>query len=340
MSLSSTNNRNDYLGNDSTPDYDYTFRIFSRTDLLVTVRDPDTDVETTLTIDVDYTPDGVGDAGGGQITLIDASQAWISADGDLDTNWVLTIRRVRPLTQLADIRNQGEFFPETHEDVFDHLIMIDQQQQDEINRSVKLAETIASEDFDPTLPLDIQDHPNEAIVVNATGDGLDFYPASSLVGPTGATGAGVTGATGAAGPTGAQGITGPTGPAGATGAQGATGPVGATGSAGATGATGNTGAQGSTGPAGATGAQGTTGPTGPAGPTGATGTTGPTGPTGPQGSTGPAPTGDITVSNGNYIYFGLSSVDGSWRIYSDGSLNFVAERRESGVWVEKGGFVP
>ena len=170
MSLSSTNNRNDYVGNGNVDTYAYSFRIFDETDLLVTVRNT-SDVETTLVLTTDYTVTGVGDAGGGNVVLVNSGQAWLDGGGDLLTNYALTIRRVRPLTQTTDIRNQGSFFPETHEDSFDHSIMIDQQLDEAIDRAVKLPETIASSVFDPTLPTDIAESPNGVVCINPTGDG-------------------------------------------------------------------------------------------------------------------------------------------------------------------------
>ncbi len=170
MSIASQVSRADYVGNGATDEYDYPFLIFANTDLLVTTRDAD-GVESTLVLTTDYTVDGVGDADGGTITL---------TGGNLDSGETLTIRRVRPIKQNTDIRNQGEFFPETHEDAFDHFIMVDQQQQDEIDRALKLPETIDDSAFDPTLPADIADHPAHAIVVNEDGDGFDLV--SNLAG--------------------------------------------------------------------------------------------------------------------------------------------------------------
>lgn len=162
MSIASQTSRVDYVGNGNTSEYDFTFLIFSESDLLVSVRDAD-DVQTTLVLDTDYTVDGVGDANGGSITLL---------AGNLDSGNVITIRRVRELTQETDIRNQGEFFPETHEDTFDHLIMVDQQQQDEIDRSIKLPETVAASGFDSTLPSNIGDSGNAVLTVNSEGNGF------------------------------------------------------------------------------------------------------------------------------------------------------------------------
>lgn len=46
----------------------------------------------------------------------------------------------------------------------------------------------------------------------------------------------------------------------------------------------------------------------------------------------------VTISTGNYLYFGDSATDGSWRMYQSGD-NLVVERRESAVWVEKSAFL-
>lgn len=291
MSLSNTNSRNAYIGNDTTAVYPYTFHIIADSHLLVHVKEIATGNETLLVLNTDYSVAGAGEVNGGNLTLIDLGQAWISGSGFLNTGWDIILRRNTPLTQLTDIRNQGEFFAETHEDAFDKLTEIDQTQQDEIDRSVKLAETTDPADFDPTLPADITLKPLYFPRVNSTADGLDLVPQSDLFGFTGPTGPqGTTGPTGPSGPTGATGPqaatgpTGPSGPTGPTGITGATGPVAATGPTGPQGTTGPTGASG---PTGATGPQGTTGPTGPTGTTGPTGAQGTTGPTGPQGTTGP-----------------------------------------------------
>lgn len=180
MSLSSTTNRVSYTGNGTTATYSYTFKIYAQTDLKVIVKNTSTGAETVLTISTDYTVTGVSDTSGGTIVLVDDSQAWIDGSGYLDTGYTLTIRRVRPLTQTADIRNQGDFYAEVHEDVFDKLTMVDQQQQDEIDRSVKLPDTILSSTFDPTLPADIGTA-NAALVVNSSGDGFDMGPTTTQI---------------------------------------------------------------------------------------------------------------------------------------------------------------
>ena len=131
MTIPSENYRNDYPGDGSNDTFSYTFKITSESDIKVSQRDTD-DVETELTLNVDYTVTGVGALNGGSIVL---------TAGNLTADYQLTIRRDSDLTQLTDVRNQGDFYPEVHEDTFDHLASVDLTQQSEIDRSVKVSET-------------------------------------------------------------------------------------------------------------------------------------------------------------------------------------------------------
>lgn len=161
-----TNNRNDAIGTNSTPTYPYGFKILDATDLRVTVRDL-VGAETRLTYPTHYSVAGVGLKAGGSITLVGGGNPWQDGSGNLLTGVSISTRRVRPLTQETDIRNQGDFAAEVHEDTFDNLTMVLQQQQDELDRSIKIGET--HEAFNADLPAIIA---GAAIGYNATGDGL------------------------------------------------------------------------------------------------------------------------------------------------------------------------
>jgi len=143
MTIATTHSRMDYTGTGATDNYSYTFKIFSASDLLVTQQD-DAGVETTLTLNTDYTVSGVGDTSGGSITLL---------AGNLPASYLLTIRRVRELKQETDLRTQGDFYPEIHEDEFDKQMMVDQQQQVEIDRSMKLPETVSGISVELPVPV-------------------------------------------------------------------------------------------------------------------------------------------------------------------------------------------
>lgn len=180
MSISSSTSRNDYVGNGAVDTYNYSFRIFDEADLTVTVRNT-SGVETTLALTTDYTVTGVGASAGGTIVLVNSAQSWLDGDGDLKSGYALTIRRVLDLVQETDIRNQGAFYPEIHEDQFDKLVMIAQQQQDEVNRSARMPETISSSAFDPTFPSSLPDNPGATVIVNTAGDGFDLGPTADQI---------------------------------------------------------------------------------------------------------------------------------------------------------------
>jgi len=116
MTVPSTRFREDYAGNGSATSFPYAFRIFKATDLVVTKTD-NSGNETTLTLGTDYTVTGAGSYNGGAVVLTTA----------LPTSYRLTIERVLAIKQETDLRNQGEFLAETHEDAFDRLTMIVQR---------------------------------------------------------------------------------------------------------------------------------------------------------------------------------------------------------------------
>lgn len=146
-------NRTDAVGANSTGTYSYTFRILTQNDLRITVRNPSSNVESTLVLTTDYTVSGVGDVGGGSITLVDVDQVWLGTGNFLNTSWPITLRGVESLVQETDIRNQGDYYPEGIEDAFDYQMRISQQQQDQIDRSAKLPETISPATVSMTLPV-------------------------------------------------------------------------------------------------------------------------------------------------------------------------------------------
>jgi len=158
MSITNTNTRNDYVGNGSVSTYSYTFKIFLEQDLTVIKKDATTNVETSLILNTHYTVTGVGLTAGGSITLI---------TGNLANQDTLSILRVEPLTQLTEFRNQSEYFASLHENAFDKMTMITQQQKEELNRSVKLPVSAAS--VSTTLPIPTA---NNVIGWNATATAL------------------------------------------------------------------------------------------------------------------------------------------------------------------------
>lgn len=116
MTVSTEVDHNDYIGNGVTTSFPYTFRIFKKSDLVVQVVDLNENI-TELILDTDYTVTGAGGYSGGNVILMSS----------LANGYQISISRELPVTQETDLRNQGKFFAEVHEDAFDKLTMLIQQ---------------------------------------------------------------------------------------------------------------------------------------------------------------------------------------------------------------------
>lgn len=68
MTVSTVVDHNDYTGNGVTTSFPYTFRIFKKTDLAVSVVDLDENI-TVLVLDTDYTVTNAGGYNGGNVVL-------------------------------------------------------------------------------------------------------------------------------------------------------------------------------------------------------------------------------------------------------------------------------
>lgn len=136
MSLTNLTTKTPYAGNGVTTVFPFTFKVFQAADLVVTETTA-AGVTTTLVLNTDYTVTGAGLDAGGSITRIGATSPPPTGTTGL-------IRRVLALTQTADIRNQSAFYAAIHEDVFDKLAMVDQQQEEEIGRSLQIPEQFSA----------------------------------------------------------------------------------------------------------------------------------------------------------------------------------------------------
>jgi len=116
MTLSSATNEWEYAGNGVTTVFAYTTKIHAASHLVVTVVDS-TGTSSVKVLNTDYTVSGVNSSSGGSVTFTTAPAA-------LST---VVIERTVPLTQSTDIKNQGDFYPESHENTFDRLTMAIQQ---------------------------------------------------------------------------------------------------------------------------------------------------------------------------------------------------------------------
>lgn len=116
MTVSTEINHEEYVGNGITYVFPYRFRILKASNMAVVSIDPD-GIETILALNTNFTLSGVGAYTGGNVTLTNP----------LPSGWGLTLTRELKAIQETDLRNQGTFFAETHEDAFDYLTMLIQQ---------------------------------------------------------------------------------------------------------------------------------------------------------------------------------------------------------------------
>jgi hypothetical protein len=147
-----------YVGNNIVDEFSYDFRVEDKNQLIV-FETSDTGVETTLTVDTDYTVAGIGVDGGGLITR---------TAGPLPTNYIWYIRSNYQETQLTSFESQGAFFPAVHEAAMDKLTFLIQQILDEKNRSPKV-----SDSYSGVLPLTLEP-PEAGQIVRWKGDLTGF----------------------------------------------------------------------------------------------------------------------------------------------------------------------
>lgn len=172
MTLSTTTNRTAYQGSGSAGPFSVPFKFFSASDLEV-IKTSASGADTTLTPTTHYTVSGAGDRSGGAVTLLSA----------LASGETLTIRRVTPVTQETSFRNQGTFSGASHEDALDRVVMIGQQQEDAIQRSLKLRASKNPASYNLEIPAPSATNTGKVVTATADGFTLSTLDSSSVALP-------------------------------------------------------------------------------------------------------------------------------------------------------------
>ena len=157
MTVSTDSIKVSYSGDDSTTVFAYTFKVFDEDDLVVIIRDAN-GVETTKTITTDYTVSGVGDVGGGNVTML-------TAPASTET---LLILREQPITQGLDLVPNDPFPADSIEEALDKLVFMMQQQAEELDRCIKLSKTNTMTSTEFTVSA--ADRANEVFSFDASGE--------------------------------------------------------------------------------------------------------------------------------------------------------------------------
>lgn len=128
MTVSTTDSQIDYSSGG--PSFPIPFKFLRDEDIqpVLTLADGS---QVVLTQNVQYTLTGSGNEGGGTLTSAYAQTA-------IDSGALLRIARIMQPTQETDLRNQGRYFAETHERVFDRLTMLIQQALTGVGNSLSL----------------------------------------------------------------------------------------------------------------------------------------------------------------------------------------------------------
>ena len=147
MTINSTTRKtNPLVGNGNTHTYPFAFKVFTDADVVVKKLEDATSIETTLTLGLnnDYIVTLNADQNsnpGGSITLKSGGNNQNLASGFR----IVITSAVEPL-QGTDLTNQGGFYPEVINDALDKAVILHQQQQEKLDRSISfsLTNTIGS----------------------------------------------------------------------------------------------------------------------------------------------------------------------------------------------------
>jgi hypothetical protein len=130
MTIASTTTKQTYSCNGVTVAFDFTFPVFSGSDLLVIQRTIATGAEATLSLNTDYTTSATNNdySSGGRVTLTSAPSS----------AYQLIVMRNISATQET-VYDEGDAFPAaTHEQAIDKLTMLQQQQAGGLNRALRV----------------------------------------------------------------------------------------------------------------------------------------------------------------------------------------------------------
>ena len=130
MTITTTTSTRSFSGDASTTVFAYNYKILDDDEIQVIIRAA-TGAETVKEKGTHYTVSGVGVASGGNITFG-------SAPANTET---VVLRRSTPQTQSVDLVENDPFTAETVEGAFDRSVILAQELQEQVNRSIKISRT-------------------------------------------------------------------------------------------------------------------------------------------------------------------------------------------------------
>ncbi|MGE3507084.1 MAG: hypothetical protein AB7M05_20535, partial [Alphaproteobacteria bacterium] len=170
MTVSSTSSKVTYAGNGATVSFAVPFNFFEATDLQVIERAVATGVETLRSLDTHYTVAG-GGGGTGTVTALSAPASSVQ--------W--TIRRVLPRTQGVDLTPNDPFPSDSVEEAHDRAVMLVQEVEEVLARSVKFPTTDAVS-LGADLPSSVE-RASKFLAFDANGRAIAAAGTSANLGP-------------------------------------------------------------------------------------------------------------------------------------------------------------
>lgn len=134
MTVSSSTSQARFTGNGIATSFSLPFRFFNNSEIIAMLIDTGTGTSMPLSIGVDYSLVGAGEPEN------DGTPASVlTLFSPLEVGFDLLVEREIPVTQPTDIVNQGRFFPQIHENVFDRLTMLIQQAFTGLRGAIRVA---------------------------------------------------------------------------------------------------------------------------------------------------------------------------------------------------------
>lgn len=171
-----------YTGNGSADTFPIDFIVLDASHLKVLAVSP-AGVVHLFDLTTDYTFEGVGDPVGGELKLVSSGQPWLDA-GKLADDWKLHVLGATPRTQTTAIKNQKGYKPKVHEDTFDRIVMLVQELEEIVGRSVKFPAFIPASQFNGEIPASFFEG-GQVLVSNEDGDALESIDIGTLKGADG-----------------------------------------------------------------------------------------------------------------------------------------------------------
>jgi hypothetical protein len=159
MTISTTIVKNSYSGDGTTSTFSYTFKVLAESDLTVIIRSA-LGTETTKTLTTHYTITGVGSPSGGSITF--------TAGNIPSATETVVLLRDTTQTQAIDYIANDPFPAETHEEGLDRSVILAQELQEEVDRSIKISRTNTMTNTEFTVGA--ADRANKVLSFDSTGE--------------------------------------------------------------------------------------------------------------------------------------------------------------------------